>query len=396
MTTKATLIVGAALVAAFFLGWLVKPEPKTSGYGARAGGQGGMIARASYDRVQRELEIERKQRVELERALEDLKAPAKGPDAQTDSKPKKPQADVGGGPRFHYDKYRDALKQVDWKVVGESLHAMPPLLEELFDALKNDKPLPPSVGQIQRHNGPLLEQAMKMQQAGLPGTTVNAVFTHPVAQVNMIYVTLRQAGKSLSEDQEERLGDIGARFMELDSQRLAAYEPTTMGLQKLIDETALKDRFYADVDAILSAGQRQVLHPPATAGYTGADLFSSGLVWAPMARPLGFSTREDLEAKMLSQFSARLKLDDASRTLAKAAVGAWSQSMPDSYLAAPVTAIVRKRIIKVSRVRSAAYAQLKLQHALMTQLQLDDAQHTSLRQNTRVFVPFRMVGDGGG
>ena len=101
MTTKTSLIVGAALIAAFFLGWVVKPEPKTSGHGARAGGQGGMIARAYFDRVQRELEIERKQRVELERALQDLNAQAKGPDAETDPKPKKPPADEGG-PRFHY------------------------------------------------------------------------------------------------------------------------------------------------------------------------------------------------------------------------------------------------------------------------------------------------------
>jgi RNA polymerase sigma-70 factor (ECF subfamily) len=389
MSTKATLAVSAACVATFFVGWAVKPDANTPHRrGGRTGRAGGVIARTEYDRVQGELETERRQRMALEKKLTELTAaPGAAPGEATT---KEARESGGHGPRFVFEGYEKALNDVDWKVAGEALNAMPPLLAEVLGALENSKPIPPvAAGEIPRHQGPLMTQARKLEAGGLPGTTINGVFTHPVVQVNMIYATLLQAGKPLSGAQQEQLGEVGTSFFELDKQRLAGYHARTMGLQKLIDETALKDRFYRAVDELLTVEQRAILHPPATKDYVGVDFFSSGLVWGQKARTLRFKTRQDLAEQALVKFSTLLRLDDAKRAKALTAFGAWANSMSDDYLAEAATAATRQRMIKTGRVRVAAHAQLQLQHALLTQVGLDEEQHKALLELSVVLVPFR-------
>ena len=108
MTTKATLTVGAAIIASFLVGWLVRPTPKAHARSSRAASDSGMIAKTEYNRLASELKVERKQRGELEQQVEDLKTRAR--ESADGGEPTKRKAAVAvTGPRFHYDKYKEAL-----------------------------------------------------------------------------------------------------------------------------------------------------------------------------------------------------------------------------------------------------------------------------------------------
>ena len=110
-----TLIVAAALVAAFFVGWLVKPPPSIHSRTKRTSSDDRTIPRTEFDRLEAELNVERKLRADLEQRVEKLQTP--DPEAaagEPDAKNKTVTAPIG--PRFHYGKYKDALRQVDWKV----------------------------------------------------------------------------------------------------------------------------------------------------------------------------------------------------------------------------------------------------------------------------------------
>ena len=142
------------------------------------------------------------------------------------------------------------------------------------------------------------------------------------------------------------------------------------------------------MDEILTPEQRNVLHPAAARGFLGDDLFSSGVVWKPFVRKFRFASREDLEKKLLNRLSAGLKLTDAMRNSAATEVSAWSDSFSADYLSELATPMVLSGVVAVSRVQTAARAQLKMQNALMTRIGLGPAQQKELRENTVVFVPF--------
>jgi len=378
------------IVIAFFVGRSTAPEPDTHRAETRRapGPSVAQVRQAKADlaTVQAQLDSEQAARVRAEQQLADLRERVAAPEpdkaATTPAKP--------AGPRFRFDGFNKALDKVDWEAVGDSLAHMPPLLSEFAEAALAGKPLPASVGEIQRWNGPLVTQALTLAQNGVPGTGINGSFTHPSALVNMIYVTLDRANVGLDETQANQLAAIGTRYLEQDSARLSEYGDSTLAFAKLIDEAAMKDAFFAEVRSIMQEDQRKVLWPKKTAGLTSVDLFSTGVLWGPTSTPVEFSSREDLETKLATIIVARLGLAQTDRPVLDGLVREWSSALSDEFLTVPVTTAVKSyRMMDVARIRAVAPLELNLLVRMLAQLQLSDSQQKRIRSSTLVFVPYR-------
>jgi len=384
-----TVLFLAIVVSAtsFAAGWMIRSGGGGHTEGRSSSTSPSLVSREEYDRVNADLKREVARTRQLELDLEAARTP----------QPPEPPGGCGAeeaapldrkAPRFVYGPLEDALRAMDWETIGESLHAMPPLLDQLADALLNGKEMPASVGEIQRWNGPLVTQALTAQRAGVPGTSVNGAFTHPALVANMIYAALQKSPLPLSEEQVQTLDTLGRRFADEDARRLAAYPAGTLELRKVIDECDLKDRFFAEVDGILTGAQRDLLRPAGARGYMGMDLFSSGLVWATLARPRPFPDLPQLESMVASEIRRKYGVAETSLPVVQELVRSAVQALGEEYLAVTTAQSGGMRMIPIARVRPAAKVALALREALLQRIPLDDAHRTIVMADTEVVVPY--------
>ncbi len=388
MKPSTVLFIAIAVSAtSFAAGWMVRSEGGSAAGGRSPSASPSLVSREEFDRVSADLKREASRARELEAQLEVAKAerPPAPPDGcgAEQAAPQDKKA-----PRFVYGPLESALRAMDWETVGASLHAMPPLLEQLADAMLNGKEMPASVGEIQRWNGPLITQALTAQRAGVPGTSVNGAFTHPALVANMVYAALQKSSVPLSDDQIQTLDTLGRRYADEDARRLAAYPAGTLELRKVIEECELKDRFFAEVDSMLTDAQRDQLRPAGARGYLGMDLFSSGLVWATVARPRPFPDLPQLEAMIVSEIQREYGVAEASLPVVQEIVGRAVQALGTEYLAVTTTQGGGMRMIPITRVRPAAKVALAVREAILQRIPLDDAHRAIVMADTEVVVPY--------
>ena len=183
MDGRIVLAVLVSLVVGGGAGWLLKPaEEAPAALPAGASdenveptaapelGSDVTVLRAELDAARRELDDEVARREGAEARIAELLAKN---DELRDAAEKGTAPDtptVSKGVRYGYDRYKKTLDAIDWDVAGDAIAHITPLLEELVKAQAEGKPLPPSVGAIQRYNGPLVTAALTASQNGVPGT----------------------------------------------------------------------------------------------------------------------------------------------------------------------------------------------------------------------------------
>jgi hypothetical protein len=396
-----TLVAVACLGVGGVAGWLLHrpPAARPGGPDTREGtpqasspGLGSdreMLARAQT-RLDEETAARKKAETELAAARARLAALAGGTPGKADGGPGKgpAKAAVRGG-RYRFQAFQKTLDGMDWKAAGEAVSKMSPLLVELADSMASGQPLPPSVGDIQQYNGRLVKMALTAQRQGVPGTGTNGAFTHPSILANLVWSTLRAAGKPLDAAQEQRLGELADAAVEEDARRLAGYGEDTLALQRVWDETALKDRFYAGVDRLVTDAQREILHPAAVRGRLGFDLCSSGLVWATVCVPLPFTDVAGLKAAAVQRIVQQAQVPAEQRPVVVDAVADWASSFPPGWLDAPSSPLDLGGHMQVARVRVAAGKQLALERALLARLPADAPAAARVRAAAAVLVPVK-------
>jgi len=314
----------------------------------------------------------------LRKQIADASLPLDGGAAQDERKP-----------RFLYKGLERPLSVVDWKQMGESFMNLQPVLVELSELLKRGGPLTPEFKKrLQKWNTPLIRHALNLQSEGVPGEQVNSAFTHPSVYVNVVYATLREAKRPLSVEQEETLGELGYRFTAEDRERVAAYSDATLSLQELIEESALKDRFFQAIDDLLSPEQQAVLHSPETRGRASFDLFSSGLLWQQFLSPVLQDGREDYLEKVVGRESAQLKLDEAGLALLRSVLSDWVARLPVEFLQKPKDPLAKMGATKMDHGIDAARRVLEMRREVLNRLALTDAQRKILVERQSVWVPF--------
>jgi len=382
-----TLIIFTAVAAVCFVaGWSLKSD---DGRAARAARENVAAAVPGEDveKLKHDLATALARVAELEaKAVAAPQPEERGPGGHAvadDGTPK--------GPRFLFPDYEKVLAEIDWEEVGTSTSKLAPLLAELLDKLEKTGDIPPAmIGEIQKWNAQLVTVALKVQAAGLPGHGVNGAFTHPAVDVNVIHATLTAGGNALSAEQEARLEEVGLRYAAEEARRVAAYPEGTPELRMLAEEAAVKDRFYAEVDGLLTPGQRDFLHPESVRGYTQLDLFSSGIVTYMEIRPLDMKDREVAIRQMTDKHFEKFDLDPASRPVVEQLVRRWAERVAEAGLDAPREKnIGMPMLTRSERVRKMAQLQLDLWDELQRRVPLTDEQKKKLAAETNIVVPFR-------
>lgn len=381
------LAMTAAAAALFFLaGWSFKPDSERTARATRE--SAAAVPDPELEKLNQELASERARTRELEEELRALKGQREERGLRG---PAETGAEAAKGPRFLFPEHEKVLQEIDWEEVGTSTAKLAPLLAELLDTLEKTGEIPPTlVAEIQKWNAQLVAVAIKVDAAGLPGHGVNGSFTHPAVDVNVIHATLRAGGHALSAEQEERLGEIGRRYADEEARRSAGYAEGTLELRKIAEEAAVKDRFYEEVDALLTTGQRDFLHPESVRGMTQLDLFSSGIMTYLEMRPLDVKDREVAVKLVTEKHLEKLGLDPASRPVVEQLVRGWAEKVSEAGLDAPrEKAVSMPLLTRSARVRKAAQLQLELWDEIQRRVPMTEEQKRKLAAETNIVVPFR-------
>ncbi|MHC4451219.1 MAG: hypothetical protein ACYS0E_13955 [Planctomycetota bacterium] len=388
--TAAILLVIVVGAVAWFAGRASVPESKRAAVDRAEVKTEDPEYKIQIDRLSRELDGKRDELIEAQARINELESRAEQatapPAAEPDSEPSKP--------RFVYEKESAVLNEVDWKVVGESTAHLQPLLGKLTVAVREGKDvrtMTEEIGSIQRWNGPLVTQALKMSNSGLSGYATNGAFTHPSIVVNQVFARLREAGKPLTAEQERFVGELGTRFIAAEAKRVASYGDATLEAQKLLDESLLKEELYAEIDKLLTADQREALHPADLRGLMKADLFSSGLVWLQVAGPLPFPNRATFAAAVATRLAQKEQIPAAHTDAVKSVVDEWVAQLPDAFLAKPFAAEIGLGFMKVSDIIESARHLIKLREALIRSIP-DEAARKKIRAGVAVIVPYLRAG----
>ena len=273
--------------------------------------------------------------------------------------------------------------------MSNSLQQMPRLLADIIDARLQKKDVPDSGTEFHRFNGPFMAEVLKLRQNGLDGAKLNNVWTHPAVIVNLIHATLEKAALPLTAEQQSALMRIGSKFVEEDRRRLERYTRETLALQRLLDETALKDRFFDEIHKLLDDGQRTVLHPKVQRGYTNSDLFSSAIIWGAHAHAMGVKDHAGLVDRYVESLCREFEIDPA---LVTPIVERGTAGIDDQLLAEPYDIAAKNRHMRVERVREFAKVGLAVRKEMLAQLALTNEQRAKVREDSLVPVPY-LIGD---
>ena len=307
---------------------------------------------------------------------------AKGPTASD------PEAAEGKSP-ISFPEYDEVLAKVDWKTVGRNMHQMTPLIRTLVEKSRAGEKIDFGVaGKIQQLNGALINEAGKIHET-LPGTGVNGAFTHPSFMVNSMVSALEDAGKPLSAPQLEALGKVGHDFSARDRLREAGYDDRTLGVQKVVEEAALKEQFFDAAAALFSPEQREILWPASTKGLVAFDIYSSGLMLITVMQPVQVKDRDAYAAALVKGISDRSKVPAENLQALQGVVTQWAADLPAAWfekdtetLAGMQPMIMADQVIEVGR------RLIGLVQKVSSDIGLDEATANAMRKSPVIVVPW--------
>ena len=388
MTSKIVALSAVLVVASFFAGWAVAPAGNSEARATRPDRGSRAVSYDEHQELKGQLDLAHAERDQMRRELDEVQLGKKSATAAgdaTDGAEKKIE-----GPRFVYGGM-EALEDLDWDVIGNSMSKLPPVIARLYQALREGKELEDladDFGQAKKLNLPLVGEVQKLSQSGIDGTGINGIATHTSVMANIVHAALTKAGLPLTEEQETFVYEIGLRYTEEDRQRVAGYDESALGMEKLVGEAGLRDRFFAEVCESLSPEQLERIRPEGTRGLTKYDLFSTALLLGPLTRPILFRDREGLESTVVERAMSQLTLDEASKAVVQDAVRRWADTLPAGFLDVPSPGGGYLAAHKADRVRIAAQSQALLMRDLATRLDLSEAQLESLQAEVLVAVPY--------
>jgi len=294
----------------------------------------------------------------------------------------------GPGRRFRNPATDAGVDAVDWGRAAEAFVRLRSVLDRLAALAEEGSPIPPELlGELQRWNGPLVNVALALVNAGVPGTGANGAFTHPTVVANSMHAVLAHAGIPLTPAQESRVEELLSRTLDEEARRAAAADPSLTEFEKIFAECAMKDRFFAELFPLLDEGQRSALHGERSRDRLMLDLWSSGCIWIQAIDRIRFSGEADLRAKVRGRLVGIL---GASRAPAvDAAVDAWIASHPPGFLEEKPDSYARFAFDSMERVRALAARQRALLEDLRGRIALSPEERLALDEGTGLFLLHR-------
>jgi hypothetical protein len=305
-------------------------------------------------------------------------APAEAPAA--------PLPAVSAAAAFADARYAETLAKIDWAKIGEVTKEMQPMLVELLkQAAETGKPSTELALKLQELNGKLVSQVPAMLASGAPGFGPNGAYTHPLFVANSLAATLAAGGKTLDANQLAAIDGL-VRSFAAENDALAG-APRGFELERLLAESEMKDRFFAEVTSRLSPEQQAMLYPKEMAEYDGANLFGSGLMVRPYAAAIPSKDPADFARLATNRLTEDLGLDEAASARVRGILEASAARATDSF-AMPVDATEKAmRMMRKGRATGALRAQLDAMRAIERDGGLTAEQLAKLRKAQQIFVP---------
>jgi len=287
---------------------------------------------------------------------------------------------------FSDDRYQDALKNVDWKLMGETTLEMQPLMNELVRALEEEGEVPPELAvKIEQLNAHLLGQIPALLKAGLPGKGANGAYTHPLVVSNVLAKTLQAAGKPLDPAQSAALSGIVKSFgSELDSIAAGQFEFEAEQIQQEIET---KNRFYKEMSERLTPEQFASIYPKGSTDFEGLSLFGSGLLSRTLVRPVRASNANEFARRAGTRLGEVLKLSDADTNKLRSIIENVSSTTPGLW-DQPATVAERKlKMMRSGRTSAAMRNQVAMLREISRQMSLSAEQQQELATLSGILVP---------
>lgn len=283
-------------------------------------------------------------------------------------------------------RYAEVLAKVDWAKIGEVTKEMQPMLVELLkQAAETGKPSTELALKLQELNGKLVSQVPAMLQSGAPGFGPNGAYTHPLFVANSLAATLAAGGKTLDPNQLAAIDGLVKSFAAENDAVAAA--PRGFELERLLAETEMKDRFFAEVTSRLTPDQQAMLYPRDMAEYDGANLFGTGLMVRPYAAAIPAKDPADFARLASNRMTEDLGLDDAAAARVRSILEASATRATESF-SMPVDATEKTlRMMRKGRAAAALRAQIEAMRAIERDGGLTPDQLAKLRKAQQILVP---------
>ncbi|MCU0724341.1 MAG: hypothetical protein MUE73_00910 [Planctomycetes bacterium] len=292
-------------------------------------------------------------------------------------------------PVLFADDYEGALRKVDWATVGGNLHRMLRILDDGAPRILRGEGLPEDAGTaIQKLNSPVLAAAIQIRDY-LPGRAVGDKFTSAPFALNAVAATLAAAGLPLDAAQEDRFLALGRDYLARDVRRQESYGPETFELERLLDDLALKQDFYASAFSSLTAAQAATLRPEPTRDRVRLDLFSPAMALSQRIETLTFADEDDLLRRMGSRIASGVGLTQPQYAPAAATLKDWAAAIPRDLLDAGWDTLDARGMVTVDRASAWGRQLLALLRSMVADLSLADPQAAKARTIGNIVVGLR-------
>ncbi|MEM7199809.1 MAG: hypothetical protein AAF628_06055 [Planctomycetota bacterium] len=283
-----------------------------------------------------------------------------------------------------------ALGGVDFRALGEHTVALQEALLLHAEHLARGEEIPLSLeGRIRALNGQMAVAIGDVDFDAIPGSSGAAKLLHPASAVNVLKTMLDVSERPLDEAQRRELRDVGLRFSAEDTRRRQSYGDDVAAIVRYQDELALRERFIAATDALLTSDQQAALRAGAHADRTDSQIWSAASSWRKWARVAAAPDRQALGRQVTEQLGSSLGLDEQGQFALSGAVRRWAEAYPDAWWDKPMSGFDRNNRYETARVRDAVQRQIELVRDIVRTVPMDVASRRRLLGLREFVLPFQ-------
>lgn len=279
--------------------------------------------------------------------------------------------------------YADAVQQTDFSASAEAVLGINRMLPRIIEAVEAGTSRAGLVGEVQRWNGVLVRDALRLERGGVPGVQTNGTFSNPAYMAQLIAATLELAGQPLDPVALSSLGRIAETHLDADRRMREGFRDDQTLLEKVLIEARARGRFFADVAELLSPEQLEVLRPQAGRDRLQTDMFSEGILLTPHIRP--FRARRDQLAERMAGHLIE-ELDGAHAEQVGRLTELWVEGLSGEELAPIDDRLSSAGVLPIDWAFRMTERYVELQHAVLSDLSPEDPSAERLRTSAFAFV----------
>ena len=227
----------------------------------------------------------------------------------------------------------DGLRDANWKEIGDVYSKMGAIVKERVKAVRDGRePDPEGQKQLGELNKMLQNHLVSFFNKLPTNSGPNEQFTHPANLVNTLAGQLEAADLPLTENQIEQLGKLGDEYDKKWDALQRGYTDSTWTLEKILDESELKEWFHDEMFKVCTVQQKEAALPAEIDGIVGADFYSAGLFLNAnmgMVNPVNVADTTEAKTRLREWVTARSGLSSETIDAADFLFDDWLNTLSD-------------------------------------------------------------------